>query len=138
MAIAIVDTGPLYAAVDADDQDHRTSVAAMESPGIRLIIPALVVAEATYLIGRRLGAAVEATFLHTLQAFEIEAPTPEEWPRMAELVRQYGDFPLGGTDASVVVLAERLNTDLIITLDRRHFGAVRPRHCPSFHLLPEG
>ncbi len=136
MVIAIVDTGPLYAAVDADDQDHRASVAAMESAGMRLIIPALVVTEATYLVGRRLGAAVEATFLKSLQEFEIEAPTPEEWRRMAELVRQYGDFPLGGTDASVVVLAERLNTDLVITLDRRHFGAVRPRHCPAFRLLP--
>ena len=36
-----------------------------------------------------------------------------------------------------VSLAERLNTDLIITLDRRHFSAVRPRHCPAFRLLPE-
>ena len=44
---------------------------------------------------------------------------------------------LGGTDASVVALAERLNTDLIITLDRRHFNAVRPRHCLAFRLLPE-
>jgi hypothetical protein len=36
----------------------------------------------------------------------------------------------------VISLAERLNTDLVITLDRRHFGAVRPRHCRAFRLLP--
>jgi predicted nucleic acid-binding protein len=49
----------------------------------------------------------------------------------------YRDFPLGGVDASVVALAERLNTDLVVTLDRRHFPAIRPRHVPAFRLLPD-
>jgi uncharacterized protein len=40
-------------------------------------------------------------------------------------------------NASIVALAERLRTEVIITFDRRHFAAVRPRHCASFHLLPE-
>jgi len=55
---------------------------------------------------------------------------------MAELVDQYADFPLGGTDASVVALAERLGAETIVTLDRRHFGQVRPRHVERFRLLP--
>jgi predicted nucleic acid-binding protein len=53
------------------------------------------------------------------------------------LVEQYADFPLGGTDASVVALAERLQTEILITLDHRHFGAVRPRHCKQFRLVPD-
>src|SRR5579884_1835150 len=65
------------------------------------------------------------------------APTPEVWPRIAELVERYEDFPLGGADASVVALAERIGTDLIVTLDRRHFAAIRPRHCAAFQLLPD-
>jgi predicted nucleic acid-binding protein len=64
-------------------------------------------------------------------------PEPEDWPRIAELVERYRDFPLGGVDASIVALAERLNTDLLITLDRRHFAAVRPRHVAAFRILPE-
>ena len=55
---------------------------------------------------------------------------------MAELVEEYADFPLGGTDASVLALAERLGTEIVITLDRRHFGALRPRHVESLQLLP--
>ncbi len=54
---------------------------------------------------------------------------------MAELV-EHRDFPLGGTDASVVALAERLRAPAVVTLDRRHFGAVRPRHREAFELLP--
>ncbi|MDO8671007.1 MAG: VapC toxin family PIN domain ribonuclease, partial [Dehalococcoidia bacterium] len=49
---------------------------------------------------------------------------------------QYANFPLGGTDASVIALAERLGTDVIITLDRRHFGAVRRINSMPWRLLP--
>ena len=135
--IAIVDAGPLYAATDRDDSDHQRSVGALQLPGLRRIIPAMVVAEVTHLVGKRLGSALEASFLSGLADLDVQAPAPEDWPRIAQLVEQYADFPLGGTDASVIALAERLNTDLVITLDRRHFGAVRPRHCRAFRLLPE-
>ncbi|TMC41306.1 MAG: PIN domain-containing protein [Chloroflexi bacterium] len=135
-SVAVVDTGPLYAAVDRDDQDHRRSVAALQRPGLRLVVPALVVAEACYLIGTRLGPTVEARFVATLADFDVRTPEPADWKRIGALVEQYADFPLGGVDASVVVLAERLRTRLIITLDRRHFGAVRSAAGQSFELLP--
>jgi hypothetical protein len=51
------------------------------------------------------------------------------------LVEKYADFTLGGTDASVIALAERLaphNPDP----RRRHFAAVAPRHRKAFQLLP--
>ncbi len=85
----------------------------------------------------RPGPAVEARFLGSLAELDVEAPAPDDWRRIAELVMCYADFPLGGTDASVVALAERLDTDVVVTLDRRHFSAVRPRHCQSLRLLPE-
>ncbi len=55
---------------------------------------------------------------------------------MADLVDRYADFPLGGVDASVIALAERLGVTEIATLDRRHFGVVRPKHVEAFTLLP--
>jgi uncharacterized protein len=135
--LAIVDAGPLYAVADADDDDHQRSLAVFQRRDLDLVIPALVVAEVSYLLGRRAGPPAEAAFLRGLETFDIEAPAPEDWIRIADLVERYGNFPLGGADASVVALAERLGTDLIISLDRRHFGAVRPRHCPAFQLLPD-
>jgi predicted nucleic acid-binding protein len=134
--IAVVDTGPLYAVVDADDADHERCVRAIQDPTFELVIPALVIAETTYLIGLRLGPAVESAFLRGLAGIEVEAPLPEDWDRIGSLVEMYGDFPLGGTDASVIALAERLDTDLVVTLDRRHFGAVRPRHCAALRIVP--
>lgn len=134
---AIVDAGPLYAAVDADDRNHEAALEVLGRPSLRLFIPAMVVAEVSYLVGRHLGARAEAAFLASLRTFDVQAPLPEEWERIAEIVIQYEDFPLGGADASVVTLAERLETDRVITFDRRHFRAIRPRHCDRFRLLPD-
>ena len=75
-------------------------------------IPALVIAEVSYLAATRLGAEVEATFVEALAALDVDAPPPQEWTRIAELIRQYADFPLGATDASVLALAERLGTPM--------------------------
>ena len=134
--LAVVDAGPLYAAADADDRDHRASLAALSREDLRLVVPALVVAEASYFVGRRLGAAAESTFLRGVGELDVEGPSREDFVRMAELVKEYADFPLGGTDASVLALAERLDAGLIVTLDRRHFSAVVPRHREAFELLP--
>jgi predicted nucleic acid-binding protein len=134
--LAVVDAGPLYAAADTDDADHAASLAVLARPELRLVVPALVIAEATYFVGRRLGPAAEGAFLRGLAALDVEAPESEDFTRMAQLVEEYADFPLGGTDASVIALAERLDAPTVVTLDRRHFGAVKPRHRETFELLP--
>lgn len=123
--------------MDGSARSHAAARDVLERSDLHLVIPALVVAEVTYFVGIRLGAQAEAGFLRGLQTLDVEAPSVEDWIRMAELVEQYADFPLGGTDASVVALAERLETDVVITFDRRHFGAIRPRHRTALRLLPE-
>lgn len=133
----IVDANALFAAADADDSQHETVLSVLDRPDLTLVVPTMVVAEATYLIERKFGPVIEARFLAGMIDFEVEAPLREDWARISELVYQYRDFPLGGADASVIALAERLDTDTIITLDRRHFSVVRPRHVPAFRLLPE-
>jgi hypothetical protein len=134
--LAVVDAGPLYAAADADDQDHLACRQALSRADLRLVVPALVVAEATYFVGRRLGPAPESRFLRGVGQLDVEGPTDEDFERMAELVEQYSDFPLGGTDASVIALAERLDAPTVVTLDRRHFSAITPRRRSAFELLP--
>ncbi len=135
--IAVIDSGPLYAAVDADDDDHARCLAVLQRTDLEIVVPALVVAEVTYLVGRRLGAQIEAKFLRGLAAVEVEGPIAEDWAAIADLVTRYGDFPLGGTDASVAALADRLGTELIVTLDRRHFMALRSSRGQPYLILPD-
>lgn len=134
--LAVVDTGPLYATLDLDDDDHEASVQALSQRHLHLLVPVMVVAEVSYLAATRLGAEAEAKFIAGLRDLDVDAPQPAEWARIAELIRLYADFPLGATDASVIALAERAQTPHVITLDRRHFHAVRPRHCAALELVP--
>lgn len=135
-SVVIADSGALLAGMNAADPDHAECAAVLRAPGHLIVIPALCVAEVAYLAERELGTEVEAAFVESLAEFEVPAPEPDDWPRVADLIRQYAAFPLGTTDASVVTLAERLDADALLTLDRRHFPAIRPRHRPFFRLLP--
>lgn len=102
-----------------------------------MIVPILVITEVVYLIGSRLGADAEVRFLGDLAAgeFTVEPVAAGDWLRIAELVSQYRDLPLGSVDGSVVAAAERLDITQIASLDRRHFSVVRPTHTPTFELV---
>ena len=101
-------------------------------------MPVLVVAEVAYLLGSRLGAESEVRFLGALAAGRLlaEGVDAQDWLRIAELVARYRNLPLGTVDASVVAASERLGITTLLTLDRRHFGIVRPSHIRAFELLP--
>lgn len=134
----IVDTGVLLAAADSSDPDHRVCVDLLETAVTVLRASPLVVAETAYLIGRQLGPQAEARLFRSICDGDIwiEVLTDADLDRTAELVEAYADLPLGGTDASVVAIAERLGQTVIATLDRRHFGVVRPSHAEAFEIVP--
>jgi len=67
---------------------------------------------------------------------KLEPVTNADLQRALELMRQYADSNIGFVDASIVALAERLGIRRVLTLDRRHFGLIRPRHCPALEILP--
>lgn len=90
-----------------------------------------------YLLGTRLGVEPEVRFLGDLAAGNLiaEPVAASDWLRVAELVARYHDLPLGTVDASVIAAAERLGTNDIATLDRRHFTVVRSS-IGELNLLP--
>ena len=136
-SIAIVDSGPLIATANSADPFHRRCRELLEDASFHLVIPALCVAEAAFVLHHRRGAQVEAQLLRGLADLDVRAPAAADWPRVADLVEQYADLRLGATDATVIVLAERLGTDVVFTLDRRHFEVVRLKHTPRLRLFPE-
>lgn len=101
-------------------------------------MPTLVITEVVYLISTRLGTDAEVRFLGDLAggSFRVEPTIAGDWLRIAELVSQYRDLPLGTVDASVVAAAERLQIAEVATIDRRHFSVVRPAHVDTFALHP--
>lgn len=135
----LVDTNILVAAARANDDDHETAVGLVQSiPASQRYVPSTVVAETAYLLQTKGSAEAEVRFFDDFAAgdFQLAELVQADLARIAELTRQYIDLPLGGTDASVIAIAERLGIDTVATFDRRHFTVVRPNHVDALTLLP--
>ena len=137
----VCDTGPLVAAALYKDSNHHRCVelfTGMHLANRSILVPAPIVAEVGYLLGRKADARTEANFLRAVAAedFKPVEMTSSDYLRAAELVEVYADLPLGTSDASVIAVAERLQIPEVATLDHRHFTIVRPRHVRMLTLLP--
>jgi predicted nucleic acid-binding protein len=132
----LLDTGPLYALADADDDWHSRVREFLKLERQSLLVPVTVIPEAAYLMRKRLGAEAEIQFAESLAYGEIavENLTQRDLARCAELLHVYGF--LGFVDASIVAMAERLKLPSLVTTDRRDFARVRPAHVAAFQLLP--
>lgn len=134
----VCDTGPLLAALDSSDPDHRRCAALLEDYGEDLVVPSLVLAEVDYWCHERLGVRAWLVFLEDVLggAYRLEHPSQDELRRCHELQQRYADLRLGIVDASVLALVERLREPKIATLDHRHFATVRPAHVSALLLVP--
>jgi predicted nucleic acid-binding protein len=136
--VLIVDAGPLVALGDHSDPDHDACHQLLANEPGPLRTTGLVIAEAAYLLCRQVGVDAElALYADIIEGlFTVDELTTTEWQRVHQLVDRYRDMPLGGTDASVIVLAERHHAERVATLDHRHFSVVRAAHVTAFTLVP--
>lgn len=133
----LVDTGPLVAAANAEDQLHEACAEVLQRADPPLLVSGLVIAEVCYLLARAGGPGAEASFLRSfdegfLTLVDLE---PGDLARAADLVERYADLPLDAADACTVALAERLDVAEVITIDN-DFRVVRPAHVEAFSVVP--
>lgn len=136
--VIVADTGPLYALVDSDDAWHDRVVAWWKANRAPVIIPVCVLPEVCYLLHERISPEAEAAFVQAIVngEFNVEQMELDDLSRAESIMRKYADLEIGFVDATVVATAERLGAVEILTTDRRHFSAVRPRHVASLRLFP--
>ena len=133
----ILDTSGVLALLDADDPAHAACVA-VASADHELIVPPLALGEIDYWCRKKDAGRALAEFVSDIRngAYELASLSLGDVQRALELGEQYRDLDLGMVDASVIALAERLRITNVLTLDRRDFSVVRPRHCVALTLLP--
>lgn len=134
----ILDTGPIVAALNAQDPDHGRCAALLATTD-DLLIPSPVLVEVDYWLIKLGGHQVWSDLVAdiTRGAYRLAHPTEPDLTRAAELESTYADLDLGLVDATILALCERLGENTLATLDRRHFSVVRPKHCSHLTLLPE-
>jgi uncharacterized protein len=136
---SIFDTGFLYACFDIRDDYHSDCKQLMATVLPNALLPDLVLPGLSYLILKRLDVKILVEFLRNVAngSFELVRTTEADLERAAEILEKYDDNNIDLVDACIVAIAERLEIEKILTVDRRHFGVFKPTHCESFTLLPE-
>ena len=136
----ILDSGFVYAQLNGKDDWHqRVSEVTLAAEREAIFLPIPAITEISFLLQRDLGIESVADFVETLADTSVilEVPTPEDYVRSSHILRKYNDANIDFVNACIVAMAERLNITKILTVDRRHFGIFRPKHCDSFEILPE-
>lgn len=135
---AILDTSFLFALADRSDRNHDRVLDIAKTIGEPLLLPSVVLPEICYLISSRLGHQTMRGFLTNLaiSATQIEPITARDLARINQILEQYADSQLDFVDAVIVTISERLGITRVLTLDRRDFSLVRPKHCDYFEILP--
>ena len=134
----VVDTGGLYAALDANEALHGRAVAALVSATAPRFISPFVLAELDYLIGTRVGHQAQLSLVDevTRGVYQLEPFTTEDLGHARRVMERYADLRIGLADASVVVVANRHRTLDLLCTDLRHFRALRGVDGQPFRLRP--
>jgi predicted nucleic acid-binding protein len=140
LPVVIADTSAMIAYFN-DKDDHHVSMRDGFAQTGHLVLSPCVLTELDYLIATRQG----PTTARSVLATSLAASQPgggkflRSPPFLLTAHAILGDYPaIGLADAINVALASEFRTDVIATLDRRHFRMIRPltRH-DAFRLLPD-
>lgn len=132
----LLDTGALVSLLDRSQSHHTEVVTFFEAWEGKVLSTEAVLVEATHLLGRVPGGAVACLefFLHGGAA--LVPASQQSLARCRDLMDKYADLPMDYADATLVVLAEELDTNRVLTTDRRDFGVYRTAGGGTFEVLP--
>jgi hypothetical protein len=137
--VIVLDTSGLLAAIDSSQRRHESARQALESDAGPLLLSPFVLAELDYLLLTRVGVDAEILLLDEVAegTYRLEGFGREDVRAAKELIERYRELGIGIADASIVIIAARVGTNRILTLDERHFRAIRPLRGRTFQLLPK-
>ncbi|MFT3832320.1 MAG: PIN domain-containing protein [Micropruina sp.] len=139
MTAAIVDTSAILALFDEGYAEHPALARLVSDGSWDLIVSPFVVAEVDYMLATRLGSAAAGRFHHDLLvgAYHLAPWRVEDHALAVKVGQRFGSEYVGVADAANVVLAATYRTNILLTLDQRHFRALSPMTSDAaFRLLP--
>ncbi len=133
----LLDTSAIIAALSPAQTEHEPCARElMQSEGPRILSP-FILAELDYFILKYADVDAELRFFReiTNRVYELATFTAEDVDEAGVIIQAYRDLEIGIADASILVLANRYGCRDVLTLDERHFRALRWRGKP-FRILP--
>ena len=131
----LLDTGPLVAYLDASDRQHAAIAPTLDAFRGQLVTTGAVITEAMFLLADTPnGPRSLADFIGSSDTLVYDLAQPPELEAAASLMERYNDTPMDYADATLVLLADALRLNTVLTLDRRGFTTYRTASRKAFKL----
>ena len=132
----LIDTGPIVAYLDAKERTHIEVSEVLDRFAGQLLTTSAVITETMHFVSEaQTGPRLLADFVLASGMHIVDFAQPLELRQAADLMEKYSDVPMDYADATLVLLAERLDVQNILTLDRRGFSAYRTSHKRSLNQI---
>jgi len=133
----ILDTSAVIGLMDKKYKKHENLKTIFTKKDNLYILPSTAIGEICYMLNSRFGNKIELIFLEEIikTSFQLELLKDMDIVRIIEILKKYDTLNIGYVDASIVAIAERLKTNKILTLDRKHFEIIIPRGFDRFDIL---
>jgi uncharacterized protein len=137
--VILVDTSAALQLASSTAHRHADVVEVVGDLAGPFLISPFVLAELDYMLGTRHGQGVQLAMLDEVGegAYELAGFDRADVRSAMGIIRRYEDLRVGLADASIVVLAEKHQTNDVLTFDARHFRAMDGPGGRPFRLLPD-
>lgn len=133
----LFDTGAFVALLDKSEKNHEDCVAFLREFKGRLFTTEPVLTETMYLLGPSIRSQLSCVDFILKEGATLIPQSMASLSRASALMKKYEDIPMDFADATLVSLAEEMDTIEVFTLDRRGFGIYRVRGKAAFKIWPD-
>ena len=132
----LLDTGALVTLLDRSQPNHRRFADFFDTWRSAVVSTEAVLTESSHLLGRVGGGRTACLDFFLAGGATLVPQTRATLGRCRDLVERYRDLPMDYADATLVVLAEDLDTNLVLTTDRKDFAIYRIGRSKRFKIVP--
>ena len=133
MESIIVDAGPLIALFRRRDRHHARVTQFLSTNRARLVSTLPVITEVCHFLNAD-GKVALLTWIGR-SGLSLQPIGTDDLPEITALIERYADRDMDFADATLVWLAELINTLDVMTIDRRDFLTYRSRRGAAFNLV---
>ncbi len=133
----LLDTGALVSLLDRNEPLHQRCREVLREWRRPIVSTEAILTEASHLLGQLPDGRARCIDYFVRGAAILVPTTSGMLRRCRTLVQRYADVPMDYADATLVALAEELDTDVVFTTDRRDFEIYRVADRRPFRILPD-
>ena len=133
----LLDTGALVSLLDRSQKHHAAFRRTFDKWRGPVVSTEAVLTESTHLLAGVHGGATSCVDFFLAGGAVLVPSTSASLKRARTLMDKYADLPMDFADATLVALAEELDSNIVFTTDRTDFSVYRVKDRRPFRILPE-